>query len=109
MRKIVILLTGMVFILGVLLPLSYAQYKQEKNAPTGGIPKQNTIHIGVDKKDNKDAAAAKTEQKAPAAPEQKAVTAESPAPADTKAQAAQPPKKDKKAKKSKKPKKAPTN
>ena len=106
MRKIVILLTGVVFILGVMLPLSYAQPKQEKTSPLGGIPKQNTTHIGVDKKD---AAAAKTEQKAPAAPEQKAVTSDPPAPADTKAQAAQPTKKDKKAKKSKKTKKAPTN
>ena len=109
MRKIVVLLTGMVFVLGVMVPMSYAQYKQEKNAPMGGIPKQSTIHLGVDKKDNKDAAAAKTEQKAPAAPDQKAVTAGQPAPADTKAPAAQPTKKDKKAKKTKKTKTAPAN
>jgi hypothetical protein len=101
MKKIVIFLTGVVFVLGVMLPVSYAQYKQEKNAPMGGIPKQNTLHIGVDKKD---AAAAKTEQKAPAAPEQKAVTSEPPAPADTKAPAKDT-KKSKKGKKTKKTKK----
>jgi hypothetical protein len=96
MKKIVILLTGVVFILGVMLPLSYAQPKQEKQSPMGGIPKQNTTHIGVDKKDA-------------AAPEQKAVTAEPPAPADTKAPATQQTKKDKKAKKSKKTKNTPQN
>ena len=114
MRKILVLLTGVVFILGVMLPVSYAQLKQEKQLPTGPIPKQKTIHLketddATTKKMQEDIKALKGEQKAPAAPEQKAVTAEPPAPADTKAQAAQPTKKDKKAKKSKKTKKAPTN
>ena len=114
MRKIVILLTGMVFILGVLLPVSYAQYKQEKNAPMGGIPKQNTIHLEktddkVTKEMQKDIQMLKGETKAPAAPEQKAVTASPPAPADTKAQATTPTKKDKKAKKTKKTKQDPKN
>ena len=107
MRKIVILLTGMVFISGVLLPVSYAQYKQEKNAPMGGIPKQNTIHLEktddkVTKEMQKDIKAIKGE---PATPEKNAVTATPPAPADTKTQADQPTKKDKHAKKSKKSKK----
>jgi len=101
MRKIVILLTGMVFILGVMVPMSHAQLKKEKQSPLNPIPKQDTVHIGVDKKD---APAAKTDQKAPAAPDQKAVAADQPAPADTKAQAN---KKTKKTKKSKKTKPAP--
>lgn len=94
MRKIVMLLTGLVFIVGVMLPMSYAQPKQEKQSPTGPIPKQNTIHIGVEGKDKKDAAA----------PEQKAMTAEPAAPGDTKAPAKDT-KKSKKGKKSKKTKK----
>jgi hypothetical protein len=109
MKKIVVLLTGMVFIFGAMVPISYAQLKKERQAPDNPVPKQNTVHIGVDKKDKKDAPAAASEQKSPAAPEQKAVTSEPPAPADTKAQSAQSAKKDKKAKKSKKTKKAPTN
>jgi hypothetical protein len=104
MRKIVVLLTGMVFVLGVMVPMSYGQYKVEKNAPMSGIPKQETVHIGVEPKDKKGGAAAKTEQKAPAAPDQKAVTAGQPAPADTKAQDT---KKTNKSKKGKKTKKAP--
>jgi hypothetical protein len=104
MRRIVVLLTGMVFILGAMVPMSYAQLKKEKQLPLNTIPKQDTVHIGVDKKDKKDAPAAATEQKAPAAPEQKAVTADQPAPADKKAQDT---KKTKKTKKSKKTKTAP--
>jgi hypothetical protein len=107
MKKFIILLAGTMFVLGVTLSPVYAQPKQEKKM--GNIPKQNTLHIGVDEKDKKDPAAAKTDPKAPAAPEQKAVTAEPPAPADTKAPATPPTKKDKKAKKSKKTKTAPQN
>jgi hypothetical protein len=105
MRRIFVLLTGMVFILGVTVPMSYDQPKQEKakNTP-GGIPKQDTVHIGVDPKDKKDAPAAKTDPKAPAAPDQKAVTADQPASADKKAQDT---KQTKKTKKSKKKKTAP--
>jgi hypothetical protein len=105
MRRIVVLLTGMVFILGVMVPMSFAQLKKERQAPLNPVPKQDTVHIGVDKKDKKDAPAAATEQKAPAAPEQKAVTADQPAPANTKAQDT---KKTKKTKKSKKTKPAPS-
>jgi hypothetical protein len=104
MRKIVVLLTGVVFILGVMVPLSYAQLDKEKKSPLNPIPKQDTVHIGVDKKDKKDAPAAKTDPKTPAAPDQKAVVADQPASADTKTQA---PKQTKKSKKSKKTKKAP--
>ena len=114
MKKIVILLTGMVFILGVMLPVSYAQYKKEKKMPLAPIPKQNTIHLEktddkATKEMQKDIKTLKGEAKAPAAPEQKAVTATPPAPADTKAQATKPTKKDKKAKKTKKTKKDPKN
>ena len=91
MKKFIVLLAGTMFVLGVSLGPGYAQLKQEKQSPTGPIPKQNTLHIGVDKKDKKDAAA----------PEQKTVTAEPPASADTKA----PAKDTKKAKKDKKTKK----
>jgi hypothetical protein len=104
MRKIVILLTGMVFFLGVIVPMSYAQLKKEKQSTLNPIPKQDTVHIGVEKKDKKDAPAAKTDQKAPAAPDQKAVAADQSPPTDTKAQAN---KKTKKTKKSKKTKPAP--
>ena len=114
MKKIVILLTGVVFFLGVSLPVSHAQYKKEKKDPLAPIPKQNTLHLEktddkVTKEMQKDIKTLKGETKDPATPEQKAVTATPPAPADTKAQAAQPTKKDKKAKKSKKTKNAPTN
>ena len=114
MKKFVILLTGVVFVLGVMLPLSYAQYKKEKNDPLAPIPSQNTIHLEktddkVTKEMQKDIQMLKGETKAPAAPEQKAVTASPPAPADTKAQATQPTKKDKKAKKTKKTKQDPKN
>ncbi len=109
MRKIAILLTGVVFILGVLLPVSYAQLKQEKQSPTGPIPKQNTIHLKetddkTTKEMQKDIKALKGEEKAPATPEQKAMTAGPPAPADTKAPAkdTKKSKKDKKTKKTKK-------
>ena len=114
MKKFVILLTGMLFVLGVMLPVSYAQYKKEKNAPLGGIPSQDTIHLEktddkATKEMQKDIKTMKGEAPAPAAPEKKAVTATPPVPADTKAPATQPTKKDKKAKKSKKTKTDPKN
>jgi hypothetical protein len=109
MKKLIILLAGTMFVVGATLCPAATPPKQEKQAVTGGVPKQDTIHIGVKDKDKKDAAAAKTDQKAPAAPEQKAVTGAPPAPADTKAQDTQPTKKAKKDKKSKKTKKAPQN
>jgi hypothetical protein len=102
MRKIVVLLTGVVFILGVMVPLSYAQLDKEKKAPLSPIPKQDTLHIGVDKKDKKDAPTAKTDPKSTAAPDQKAVAADQPGPADTKAQDTKQTKKTKKGKKTKK-------
>ncbi|HSO72372.1 MAG TPA: hypothetical protein VLR91_06975, partial [Thermodesulfobacteriota bacterium] len=103
MKKIMLLFTGAVFVLGVMLPMSYAQYKKEKNDPLAPIPKQNTIHLEktddkVTKEMQKDIKAIKGE---PATPEKNAVTATPPAPADTKTQADQPTKKDKQAKKSK--------
>ncbi len=101
MKKIVVLLAGTMFVLGSTLCLGRTIPKQEQDATIGGIPKQNTLHVGVEDKDKKDAPAAKTAPKAPAAAEQKAVTAEPPAPTDTKA----PAKATKKATKGKKTKK----
>jgi hypothetical protein len=114
MKKFIMLLAGTMFVLGATLcPANNLIPKQEKDATIGGIPKQRTIHLEktddkATKEMQKDIKALKGETKAPAAPEEKAVTAAPPAPADTKAQAAQPTKKDKKAaKKSKKTKKDP--
>ncbi len=113
MKKFIGLFAGTMFVLGATLCPANNIPKQEKDATIGGIPKQRTIHL--EKTDDKttkemqqDIKGLKGETKAPAATEQKAVTAAPPAPADTKDQAAQPTKKDKKAaKKSKKTKKAP--
>jgi hypothetical protein len=105
MKKFIILLAGTMFVFGATLCPAATIPKQEKQAPIGAVPKQNTIHIGKEEKDKKDAPAAKTETKAPAAPDQKAVIAEPPAPADTKA----PAKATKKAKKAKKTKKTKNN
>ena len=93
MRKIVVLLTGMVFILGVALPVSHAQYKKEKKdrhwrqSPSRIPSTWKKRMIRPQKKCRRISKALKGEQKAPAAPEQKAVTANPPAPAETKAQA----------------------
>ena len=111
MRRTVVLLTGLVFILGMMLPLGYAQLKQEKQLPTGTIPKQKTIHLketddATTKKMQEDIKTLKGEQKAPAASDQKALTT---APADTKAPADAPAKKSTKSKKGKKTKKDPKN
>ena len=104
MRKIVVLLTGMVFILGAMVPMSYARIKEGKTGAAKPNPQTGYRPHRCGKKDKKDAPAAATEQKSPAAPEQKAVTADQPAPADKKAQDT---KKTKKTKKSKKTKTAP--
>jgi hypothetical protein len=110
MKKLIILLAGTMFVLGATICPADNIPKQEKDASIGGIPKQKTIHLektddATTKKMQEDIKGLKGETKAPATPEQKAVTAP---PADTKAQATQPTKKDKKgAKKSKKTKKAP--
>jgi hypothetical protein len=110
MKKFIILLAGTMFVLGATLCPANNIPKQEKDATIGGIPKQNTLHLektndATIKKMQEDIKGLKGETKAPATPEQKAVTAP---PEDTKAQAAQPTKKNKKGtKKSKKTKKAP--
>jgi hypothetical protein len=113
MKKIIVVLTGMVFLFGMSLSASYGQYKKEKHAPDAPIPPQKTIHLEktddkATKTMQKDIDTLKTGQSAPAAqaappaPESKAaVTAAPPAPAaDTQAAG----KDKKKAKKSKKDK-----
>lgn len=121
MRKIIVVLTGMAFLLGLTLSAGYAQYgpgKQEKTRGDHPIPSQDTIHLEktTDKETKqmqKDINTLKTGPQAPAAqgappaPESKgAVTAAPPAgAADTKAAA----KDKKKTKKSKKSKKTKTN
>ena len=113
MKKFIMLLAGTMFVLGATLCQANNMPKQEKDAVLDGIPKQRTIHLEktddkATKEMQKDIKSLKGEEKAPATPEQKAVTEAPPAPADTKAQATQPTKKDKKAaKKSKKSKKDP--
>ena len=112
MKKVVILLTGVVFVLGVMLPVSYAQYKKEKNDPLAPIPSQNTIHLEktddkATKDMQKDIKTLKGEAPTPAAPEKKAVTATPPVPADTKAPATSRPKKTRRLKRVKKPRRTP--
>ncbi|MBI5582886.1 MAG: hypothetical protein HY892_03590 [Deltaproteobacteria bacterium] len=113
MKKFIVLLTGMAFLLGLTLTAGFAQYgpgKQEKSRGDQPIPSQDTIHLEKTtdkstKQMQKDIDAIKTGTKAPAAqaappaPETKAAVTAAPA-ADT-----QPASKDKKkAKKSKKAK-----
>jgi hypothetical protein len=117
MRKFVMVVTGLVFLLSLTLSAGFGQYKEEKKKPQG-IPSQDTIHLEKTsdketKQMQKDINTLKTGQQAPAAqgappaPESKgAVTAAPPAPSsDTKAAA----KDKKKTKKSKKSKKTDTN
>lgn len=113
MKKIIGVLTGTVFLLGLTLSAGLAQYgpgKQEKRMGDHPIPSQDTIHLEktTDKQTKqmqKDLDALKTGQKAPAAPETKAaVTTAPPAPAADTKDAAKDKKKTKKSKKTKKDK-----
>lgn len=104
MKKMIVILTGMVFLFGLTLSAGYGQYKQEKQRPDAPIPPQKTIHL--DKTGDK--ATDKTGQKAPEAAQPAPPAAESKAavsapPATESKAAAKSTKKSKKAKKSKKP------
>jgi hypothetical protein len=118
MKKFIMILTGMAFLLSMSLSVSFGQYKEEKKKP-GGIPSQDTIHLEKTtdkstKQMQKDIDALKSgqtapaAQAAPAAPETKAAVTAAPPAADPQA-AAKDKKKSKKSKKDKKDKKATNN
>lgn len=124
MRKTIVVLTGLVFLLGLTWSGGYAQYgpdKQEKRRGDHPIPSQDTIHLEKTtdkstKQMQKDINTLKTGQPAPAAqaaspaPESKAaVTAAPPAPAAAASASTKDTKKAKKDKKTKKAKKEKTN